>query len=95
MLAAMDRFGINGSRLALVLTDARRSATLPQAQIERSLRVPVHAHLPHDADPAFADAFATLVQLLAAAPPFEPADVSQATRAGWTVERRHDLAAQP
>jgi MinD-like ATPase involved in chromosome partitioning or flagellar assembly len=69
MLAAMGRAGIPVSSIAFVLSNVLGGDALSRAEIERTLRVPVCAELPHERDRRFDDSFTEFLNLLAASPP--------------------------
>jgi MinD superfamily P-loop ATPase len=67
VLAAMERFSIPASRIALVLSDITGRGALARAEVERELRVPVSAELPNEKDRRFGALFDGLLTTLAAA----------------------------
>jgi MinD superfamily P-loop ATPase len=67
-LAAMDRAGIPATRIALVQSDLTGKATVPRAEIERVLCMPVSAELPNQRDRRFEGLFDGLITMLAAVP---------------------------
>jgi pilus assembly protein CpaF len=71
MLAAMNRFGIHASRLALILNDARGGAELRRSDIETTLHTEVGVELPNERDRKFGKIFGGFAMLLAEAPAFE------------------------
>jgi MinD superfamily P-loop ATPase len=68
MLAAMERFGIPPSRLALVQSDIAGKPEIPRSEIERELKMPVRAELTNERDRRFGALFDGFVTMLSAAP---------------------------
>jgi Flp pilus assembly CpaE family ATPase len=68
VLAAMERFGIPASRIAVVQTDVRGKSDLSRAELEAALRISLSAELPNERDRRFESRLDVLVSLLAAAP---------------------------
>jgi MinD-like ATPase involved in chromosome partitioning or flagellar assembly len=67
LLAAMDRFGIPASRIALVLSNIVGRDVIPRADVEAQLEFPVSAELPNERDRRFEALFEGFLTLLAAA----------------------------
>jgi Flp pilus assembly CpaE family ATPase len=67
VLAAMDRFGIPASRIALVLSDLAGKDNVPRTDVERALGMPVSAELPNGRDRRYEALFDGFVTMLAAA----------------------------
>jgi Flp pilus assembly CpaE family ATPase len=71
LLAALDRFGVPATRIALVTSDVGGRGTVSRADIERELKVPVSAELADDRDRRSDALFDGFVTMLAAAPVFK------------------------
>jgi len=67
-LAAMERFGILPSRIALVVSDLSGKGEIVRADIERALKLPVSAELLNTRDRRFQGRFDGLLTTLASAP---------------------------
>jgi MinD-like ATPase involved in chromosome partitioning or flagellar assembly len=90
VLAAMDRFGIVPSRIALVVSDIRGRSEVSRTEMEGVLRMPVSAELPNRRDRRYAALFDGLVTMLVAAPPFADPTV---VREKPAFDRRNEPAA--
>jgi MinD superfamily P-loop ATPase len=89
LLAAMDRFGIVPSRIALVISDIRGRGEVSRTDVERALQMPVSAELPNRRDRRYTALFDGLVTMLAAAPAFQdPTDAQEKP----AFDRRSDSA---
>jgi Flp pilus assembly CpaE family ATPase len=78
VLAAMDRFGIVTSRIALIISDIRGRGEVSRTDVEGALQMPVSAELPNRRDRRYNALFDGLVTMLVAAPAFQdPADAHE------------------
>jgi len=77
VLAAMERFGIPSSRIAVVQTEVRGKSDLSRAEIEAALKMPLSAELPNERDRRFESRLDGLVSMLAAAPIADSAMIAE------------------
>jgi MinD-like ATPase involved in chromosome partitioning or flagellar assembly len=92
-LAAMDRFGILASRIALVVSDLSGKGEISRAEIERALKLPVSAELINARDRRFQGRFDGFLTTLATAP-ILVRDLGQAIEAPM-FDRRNEPGEAP
>lgn len=64
LLAALERSGVQQSRIALTVSDLKGKGGIPRAQIERELQMSVSAELPNEKDRRFESLFDAFVTML-------------------------------
>jgi Flp pilus assembly CpaE family ATPase len=91
VLAAMDRFGIPRSRIALIHTETHAKGDHSRSAVEKLLGMPVSAELPNERDRRFQTHFDAFVSLLAATPVEDHAAAAEPPM----FERRSELGEAP